>query len=175
MTAGYVAGNRPSGKAVPIVSISTGSSRREREDVLFTSALRLTAIATGGEAAQLVLHAADAPYERTVSVVSSGTAILALAEDGSTKQPATQAWCRSTATRAITGPSGEVGWVAVAHRSADQFDDTTSDALVVASTLVEAILDSDLEHTILNELAAQLLGSSLAASTLSSSDQELRA
>lgn len=147
-----------------------GSSRREREDVLFASTLRLTALATDAEAAQLVLHAAEAPYERTVSVVSSGADILALEHGGREQQPATQTWCRSAATQPVVGPSGEQGWVAVGHRRAGHFNEATVDTLNVAVTLFEAILDSDLENTILNELAVQLLGSSLAASTLTSLD-----
>lgn len=157
-------------KAVAKVSIRTGGSRREREDALFASALRLTALAADAEAAQLVLHSAEAPYERTVSVVSSGAAILEIDGADRNQQPATQAWCHSAATRPLVGPSGELGWVAVGHREAHRFDDKTTETLGVAVTLVEAILDSDLEHTILNELAVQLLGSSLAASTLTSLD-----
>ena len=59
-----------------------------------------------------------------------------------------------------------MGWIAVGHRQADQFDETATEALELSASLIEAILDSDLENTILNELAVQLLGTSLAASTL---------
>lgn len=157
-------------KAVPKVSIQTRSSRREREDVLFANTLRLTALATKAEAAQLVLHDAQEPYERTVSIVSSGAEILALEGGRNEQQPATQTWCQSAATRAVVGPSGEQGWIAVGHRRADHFNESTGETLNVAATLLEAILDSDLENTILNELAVQLLGSSLAATTLTSLD-----
>lgn len=152
------------------MDIEAGGSRRQREDALFANTLRLTALAADAEAAQLVLHAAEAPFERTVSVVSSGAAILELEDVAREQQPATQTWCRSTATQALIGPSGEQGWVAVGHRSAQHFDEATTETLTVAATLLEAILDNDLENTILNELAVQLLGSSITAATPTSLD-----
>lgn len=119
--------------------------------------LRLAQYATNAQAAELVLD--SFPVVRVMSNGPVSTSMVWADRSGYStcdEHDDVEAWVGSVAVQPVTGPSGEPGFVVVAHEQADAFTEQAVDALHAVVELVEENLDRSVEQVRINRLGEVL-------------------